>query len=411
MAMRSSTFFCSATAFLFAAGFLIGCGGDAQDSPEAVSSLSYKGHENDFDSNALAQAYPVIFGTRVDDCQTCHTGGEISDDKGKTSKLNPCSFCHLIPFPDATLIAGVPEDYQATLNPYGLDYKKAGRNVDALRSIEGKDSDGDSHTNAEELADLRFPGDPDSKPGQPTLPVHTFSREELEQLQNHEQFLLMNSHKQQYDSYAVYRGVKMKDLLAASGADLSAATSITCIAPDGFATDFPVEAVHTLYPPGVYHSRLGLDDFNDPNQGVVHYPEAGEMPAGLEDGGEIPGEHWLMVAFDRDGTSMAKSRLDPATGKLEGEGAYRLIAPQTTPGAPDRGSKYSPSGFDDGYDYDDGNDHNAGLCVRGLVAIRVNPIPAGYEEFDWKNGGWSLVERGELIVYGAGITEGSEERE
>lgn len=411
MVSRSSTFFSSFAMFLLVAIFLAGCGGDSVDTAAAVSSLSYKGHENDFDSNALAQVYPAIYGTRVDDCQTCHTGGEVASAEGMTSTLNPCSYCHLIPFPDVTLTAGVPEDYEATLNPYGLDYKKAGRSANALRSIEDKDSDSDSHTNADELNSLRYPGDPASKPGQPTLPIHTFNREELERLPLHGQFLLLNSHKQQYDLYATYRGVRLKDLLAASGADLSSATSVTCIAPDGFATDFPLDVIQTPYPPGTYHAGLGPDDFDDGNQGVVNYPAPDAMPAGLADSEGIPGEYWLLVAFDRDGARMEPSRLDPATGRLEGEGAYRLIAPQSVPGAPDRGSKYSPSSFDDGYDYDDSNDHNAGLCVRGLVAIRVNPIPQGYEEFDWKNGGWSLVEREEIIVYGTGITEGSKEEE
>ena len=128
------------------------------------------------------------------------------------------------------------------------------------------------------------------------------------------------------------------------------------------------------------------------------------MPRSLIDGGEIPGEQWLMIAYGRDGGPLDPCSLDPVSGRLNGEGPYRLIAPQRSPGPPDRGSSVSPSGYDDGYDYADGNDHNAGLCVRGLVAIRVNPIPHGYEEFDWKNGGWSLVERGEIIVYGAGVT-------
>jgi len=150
-------------------------------------------------------------------------------------------------------------------------------------------------------------------------------------------------------------------------------------------------------------------DFDDSNQGVADYPEANAMPEGLTDGEEIPGEQWLMVAFGRDGGRMLASHLDPSTGRLDGEGPYRLIAPQSVPGLPDRGSKYSPSCYDDGYDYDDANDHNAGLCVRGLVAIRVNPIPQGYEEFDWKNGDWPLVEREEIIVYGTGISQGSEE--
>ena len=41
--------------------------------------------------------------------------------------------------------------------------------------------------------------------------------------------------------------------------------------------------------------------------------------------------------------------------------------------------------------------------VRGVVAIRVNPMPEGYEEFDHMNGGWAYVDAKELIVYGKGI--------
>ena len=34
-------------------------------------------------------------------------------------------------------------------------------------------------------------------------------------------------------------------------------------------------------------------------------------------------------------------------------------------------------------DYDPSLDHNAGSMVRGVIAIRVNPIPDGYEDFDY----------------------------
>jgi hypothetical protein len=165
------------------------------------------------------------------------------------------------------------------------------------------------------------------------------------------------------------------------------------------------------YPQGLYYGGLGPGDFGDPKQGVTGYPEPDAMPEGLVEGGEIPGAPWLMIAYDHDGRLLDACTLDPNSGKLDGEGPYRPIAPQSSPGPPDRGSKYSPSGFEDGYDYDDGSDHNAGLCARGIVAVRVNPIPDGHEEFDWKNGGWALVDRGEIIVYGAGITAGSEEEE
>jgi hypothetical protein len=41
--------------------------------------------------------------------------------------------------------------------------------------------------------------------------------------------------------------------------------------------------------------------------------------------------------------------------------------------------------------------------VRGLVAVRVDPLPAGLEDLEWSRGGWAWVERGELVVYGRGV--------
>ena len=41
--------------------------------------------------------------------------------------------------------------------------------------------------------------------------------------------------------------------------------------------------------------------------------------------------------------------------------------------------------------------------VRGVIAIRIDPMPAGVEEFDHMNGGWAYVDAGELILYGHGV--------
>ena len=59
-------------------------------------------------------------------------------------------------------------------------------------------------------------------------------------------------------------------------------------------------------------------------------------------------------------------------------------------------------------------DENAGrnvVAVRSLAkldsdgdrAIRVNPMPAGFEVFDAMNGGWAYVDAGQLVLYGHGI--------
>jgi len=360
-----------------------------------VSSLSYKGHENDRDANALVRAFPALVGTRLDDCQTCHRAGTVVDGRGRSTTMNPCSYCHLIPYPDTTLTQGAPANYQATLNSFGIAYQGHGRDADALRAIVGME---------DELAALRYPGDSGSLPGQPVAPMRTVSWERMVHLPSVRELLLLNSHTQRFDTYATYDGVRVRDLLAGIGIGLDGVSSVTFIAPDGYAADFSLPAIDQPYPPGLYHSRLDPASFADPAQGFVQYPPPGQIPATLTERDTIPGPPWLLIAYWRDGENVAPCYLDAASGRLEGEGPYRLVVPQSTPGAPDRGSSYSPSGCDDGYDFDPAKDHNAGRCVRGVVAIRLNPMPAGYEEFDWRNGGWAMVARREIIVYGAGVT-------
>jgi hypothetical protein len=71
--------------------------------------------------------YAVGVGARLDDCHVCHGAG-------------------------------------GSLNPYGLDYKIAGKNEAALAAIETTDSDGDSWWNLVEIASLFFPGRGDDHP-------------------------------------------------------------------------------------------------------------------------------------------------------------------------------------------------------------------------------------------------------
>ena len=380
---------------VLAAGILFGCSDDGE---EAVSSRAYKGHDTDADIANFVQAYPDTVGTRLDDCQTCHTGGTVTTSKGDQFK-SPCDFCHYIPHPDED-IQGTPSAYTETLNPYGTDYNLAGRTKDALESIKDDDSDADGHSNRDEIDDLKYPGDAGSMPGQLVVPIRVMELAELQALTGHEEFILANSHKQQFDNYANYLGVKVIDLLEAVGVDTAAIDGITVIAPDGYTKDFSVEDINNAFPGGVFYSGLDTATLGT-DCGFVEYPAT--IPAGVIDGGTIPGEPWLLLAYERDGTAMETSYLDPTDGKINGEGPFRIVVPQSDPGAPDRGSSYSPTTCDDGYDYDDTADHNAGAMVRGVIAIRVNPIPAGYEEFDYLNGGWAYIDANQLVVYGAGV--------
>jgi len=381
--------------------------GDAETSAGSgvVRSQSYAGHAGERDTQILISAYPHLAGTRLDDCQSCHRGAGVVIADGEESRereFDHCAFCHLLmPASEIETISGAPQSWAETLNPFGRAYAAAGRSIAGLRALESEDSDGDGHANGAEIATGRYPGDAQSLPGQPTVPVRTLDWAAIAALPYHEQLLLLNSHKQKSDTYAVYGGARTADLLAAAGADLEQATSVSFIAPDGFTLDFDLDVVTHPFPRGIYHA--GLD--RGP-AGFVRYPPAELLLAGLVDKGEIPGASAIFLTYRCNGEVLEPGRLDPATGRLEGEGPFRLIVPQgmtSGPGAPDRGSSVSPSGLDDGWDYDPSKDHNAGFCARAVVAVRLNPLPPGCEEFDWKNGGYALLENRKLIVYGAGI--------
>lgn len=368
---------------------------------ERTSSRAYKGHENDTDMTYFINVYDNAWATRLDDCQTCHRGGEL-DSNGKTVFKNACDTCHLVIHPDESLTGAVPVTYADTLNPYGKAYLDAGRTKAALEAIAGADSDGDGATNAAEIADLKYPGDPASKPGQVTAPVRAFSWEQLTAMDKHAQFMLSNSTKQQYDTYATYAGVKLLDLLVAAGVDPNdaAITGLTVIAPDGYMTDVGMSAIKAAAPAGLFYG--GLDTATLGTEcGFVEYPDV--LPAGVSGGAALPDEPWTLLAWERDGGIMDASVLDPVSGKIDGEGPLRLVVPQVTPGKPDRGSKYSPTTCNDGYDFDEAADHNAGFMVRGVVAIRVNPLPAGVEDFDAHNGGWAYIDAKQVLVYGHGV--------
>ncbi len=60
---------------------------------DQVSSRSYKGHEDDTDANNLVGAYPLLVGTRLDDCQTCHSG-TIEDGRLAGSACDNCHDSH-----------------------------------------------------------------------------------------------------------------------------------------------------------------------------------------------------------------------------------------------------------------------------------------------------------------------------
>lgn len=365
-------------------GLLLGCVEDQ------LSSRSYKGHENDVDANNLVGVYPSLVGTRLDDCQTCHTS---RIEAGRLAG-SACDHCHDL------LLNGTAQNALETLNGFGRDYLDAGRNRSALEGIRQEDSDGDGFSNELEISAGRDPGSRLSMPGQADAPTLTLALDELETLPSHTQFLLVNNTQQRFDDYATYRGVTVRDLFEAYDIDLAGATGITVFAPDGYQRSLPIEFVTGPFPAPLFYSGLDTETLG-PDWGVVRYPRA--IPDGAADGSPIPGEHWLLLAYERGGLPMEPSGLDVAEGKLVGEGPLRIVVPQERPGKPDRGSRFSPTGCGDGLDFREDADHNAGSMVRGVVALRIDPLPTGVEDFEYRTGGWALLDAGTLILYGHGV--------
>jgi hypothetical protein len=392
-------------------------------SPELISSRAYSGHENDQDANNFVRAYPAAVGTRLDDCQLCHSGGTVmqqaknpADPPVAVAISNACNWCHLIKWPDSSYLSGFPQVISDTLNPFGLDYYNNGRDQEAFAAIANTDSDSDGSDNAAEIADNRFPGSATSKPGQPLAPTKVFTLSEIASMTPHPQFLLMNTTKQQYDDYVNYNGPTIKTLLGAAGVDVDDANiaSITAIAPDGFETQFDIKAVRNgtgadaglgaYYPDSVFY-LVYQSGWTDTSQWFVNYPNPlpNYTSETYKDGDPLT-DLWLTLAYQRnDGTGLAdlsSAYYDASSGKLNGEGPFRIIPPQTNPGRPDRGS--TSAKFSDGWDYDKNLDHNAGSSVRGMCIIRLNPMPSGYETYDTSNG-WSLIEDKKIVIYGYGI--------
>ena len=351
---------------------------------------AYSSHQNDQDINNFLTVYPFAKSTKLDDCSLCHPGGSITAG-GKTTTYGSCDYCH------QTYGLKAPHTQPVPLNSYGVAYKAVGRTTASIQTIQNLDSDGDGKTNLEEIQALTFPGDPKDYPGLVPAPAVGLNLERILKLPDYSEFLLLNASKSQ-DFYARYRGVKIMDLLRYAGVSKEA-TQITVFAPDGFSQTFLIDApdpqtdpskiqydVMGPYPYGYYYGGLDFVGYEyDPG-----YP--------YENGYRIPDKLYMLLAYMRDGDLLTPGKINSTTLKLDGEGPYRLIPPQKIAGSPDRPSTAAPV---DGWDYKASNDHNAGFSARSVAAIRVEPLPSGTTDFNWYEGGWNLVDKAKLVIYGA----------
>jgi hypothetical protein len=354
-------------------------------------------HGGDTDSDVVGTVYPDTRDTKLDSCALCHTGGEYEKRPGKWVTLGSCQWCHHEYGYDAS------GDIDATLNQYGRDYRDNGQNMDALLTIENLDSDGDTYSNGDEIAANRFPGDANDDPAKVPAPYRVYSRETLETLPQHTQFMLMNTHKSG-DFYAQYGGVTMSDLLDDAGI-LPEAEGIRVFAPDGWSQYHPLAPdddplfyhVYGTYPQATFHYDVTADEALT-DTGWCDYEAPSNAGRSNGDIIEIDNGLQMLLAINREGQHLTSGELNE-DNKLDGEGPFRVVPPQKIPGPPDQ-SSYLPEP-DYLWPFDENADHNAGFATRSATIIKVDPLPPGTTDIDTGEAGWGYVDEKKIVVYGA----------
>ena len=372
-----------------------------------VSYAAYN-HAGDTDSVNFRTVYPNAIGTKLDSCTLCHRGSSTSNVPPDPVTYGSCQWCHYkcnYTAPCANIVD--------TLNPYGKDYLANGRGVSAIEAIANFDSDLDGYPNAVEIADIRYPGDPNDTPAKVPAPYRIYTRDQLEQMPQHTQFLLMNVTKSKDgDSYVQYSGVVMEELLNRAGM-LSSATDIIVYSPDGFSWTHPLlppvtqDPLHLQYfvvgpyPKGTYYYSTQADMSLNTTCGWCNYSApscAGRIKS--EAGDPISDDVRLLLGIKRDGVYLTPGVLDN-TNKLNGEGPFRVIPPQVIPGPPDQSKTASTGCKNVIWPYSDNNDHNAGASTRSTTIIKVDPLPLGTTDIDLLEAGWDYIDENKIVVYGA----------
>jgi len=354
-------------------------------------------HGGDTDSEVVLQAYPAIEGTKLDSCALCHSGGEYEKKPGVMVALGSCQWCHYSYGYDGSA------NIEDTLNSYGESYKSNGGGGGALAAIENNDADEDGYSNAEEIAALRYPGNPEDDPTKVTAPYRVVSLEQLESMDIQTQFMLMNTHKSG-DFYAQYSGVPMADLLDDTGM-LESATGITIYAPDGWAQYHPLEPdddpllyhVYGTYPDASFYYDVEADEAAN-EDGWCDYSSQTALEMTNGEPIMVPNGLQLILALARDGQYLQPGQLTEEN-KLDGEGPFRVVPPQKIPGPPDQSVKSEAQ--DVIWPFDDFADHNAGFATRSATMIKLEPLPEGTTEVDTLEAGWNFVDEGKILIYGA----------
>ncbi len=351
-------------------------------------------HAGEMDSDYFLVAHPEAAGTKLDSCTLCHCGGKV----GKAA-LGTCEWCHYTYGYDAH------GDILKTLNPYGKAYHDAGSDTNAVVAIEALDSDGDGYSNIDEIAAIRYPGDADDDPTKVEAPYKVYTLAEVEAMPSQTQFQLMNTHKSG-DYYAEYTGVPMEYVLGDAGM-LPSAIGIQVLAADGFGVTHPLDPtvgyyhVRGTYPQSTFYWDAEADKASNPAYGWCDYSAA--SVAGRVNGDPIvvEGGARLLLAYKYEGGYLVPGALN-ASGKLDGEGPFRVVPPQRVPGPPDQSSTSLLQDVIWPFDQLElTTDHNAGFSSKCVTVVKVEPLPAGTTDIDTLEAGWEYVRDGKVVVYGA----------
>lgn len=352
-------------------------------------------HEGEADTPNFLAAYPALEGSKLDSCALCHCGGEYEKSPGDYIEVSSCQWCHITYGYDKS------GDIEETINPYGMDYKNAGRSTIAFTAIEGNDSDGDGYTNKQEIDALSFPGDATDDPTKIYAPSVTYTLTELESLNSHTQFMLMNTTRSG-DWYGEYQGVPFLDLLRDAGMIEKTTTAVTAYSPDGYFYTYELKPggdfyyIDGTYPQAQFYYDPQADKANG---GWCDYSSPSRT--GRENGDLITVQGGLkfILAYKRDGTYLEPGYLDEENRlPVFCEGPFRAVPPQMFPSPPDQSSTSEIQ--DVIWPYNETADHNAGYSARTVAAIRVEPLPEGTTDINWYESGWDYIENKELIIYG-----------
>jgi hypothetical protein len=110
----------------------------------------------------------------------------------------------------------------------------------------------------------------------------------------------------------------------------------------------------------------------------------------------------MILAITRDGDYLQPGVLND-DNKLDGEGPFRVVPPQKSPGPPDQSLKADDASNPDKWvwPFDEEADHNAGFATRSATMIKIEPLPEGTTDIDTLEAGWNFVDENKIMVYGA----------